>query len=487
MDGTAFYFVAREYSHKNSFPVLDKAHMSRKIAARARAIRPFIVMDMLRLANQKGANEKGANQKATIKGCRDGQRVIHLELGAPPSTLPKGLQEDLRALIGAPIPGYSEALGRVALRQKIADYYAKRDNFSISADRIAVTCGSSAALVMAMIASFDPGDAVAVTLPGYPAYPNMLRALGCTVVEIETRAEDHFLPAPDDIRRLATTVRGVILTSPSNPTGMVIDDARMAQIATVCKKRGIRLICDEIYRDIVYGDTRPACAARWDDEAIVISGFSKYFLMPGWRLGWMLVPSDMIRSIEKIAQNLYVSPPALSQCLAMKALDYIPQFDANVAQWRDNRQLLAGALADMGFAPLPAKGGFYLYADIRAITKNGGVPACRHDTSIGNRPPSDDNPGENNPIGDNPIGHDPGENNPISHNRMGHSLAMCHDILDKVGVALTSGVDFDPIRGHDWIRFSYSGSRHDIARAIERLYLWRKSHKGYSHLCQDRL
>ena len=272
------------------------------------------------------------------------------------------------------------------------------------------------------LAAFEAGDRVALASPGYPAYRNILAALGIEPVELRTEPEDRFQPTPALLDALDRPVDGLIVASPSNPTGTMLPPEEFAALAAYCEGSGIRLISDEIYHGITYG-MKAATAAALSDHAVVVNSFSKYYSMTGWRLGWMVVPEDLARAIECLAQNLFISPPTLSQHAAVAAFDCADELDANVARYAANRALLLDALPKAGFDRLaPADGAFYLYADIRHLTND--------------------------------------------------SEAFCRRMLAETGVAATPGVDFDPSRGHATMRFSFAGATDDMATAAERLRAW---------------
>ncbi|MBF0305185.1 MAG: aminotransferase class I/II-fold pyridoxal phosphate-dependent enzyme, partial [Alphaproteobacteria bacterium] len=292
--------------------------------------------------------------------------------------------------------------------------------------RVVVTIGSSGAFVLAFLAAFEAGDRVALAAPGYPAYRNILQALGVEVVSLPVGPETRFQPSPAMIEALDAPLDGLILASPSNPTGSMLPPAEVAALARLCHAKGIRLVSDEIYHGITYGSSRAATAAGLSPSAIVVNSFSKYFSMTGWRLGWMVVPEDLLRPIECLAQNLFISPPTISQMAAIEVFACKDELDANVARYARNRDLLLDALPQAGFDRLaPADGAFYVYADVSAMTND--------------------------------------------------SAAFCRRILAETGVAITPGIDFDPQRGHQFVRFSFAGATHDMAEAARRLAAWTRA------------
>lgn len=381
--------------------------MALKVAKRGRTP-PFIVMDVLRAANERQAA---------------GAEVLHLEVGQPGSGAPAGVLAAARAALGNRSLGYTEALGMPSLRARIALHYAERYGVALSPARVAVTTGSSAAFVIAFLAAFDPGDRVALAAPSYPAYRNILAALGVEAVILRATEGARFQPTVELVER-AGALDGLVVASPSNPTGTMLGPAELEALAHYCSAKGIRLISDEIYHGITYG--RPAATAlAHSEEAVVVNSFSKYYAMTGWRIGWMVAPSDLLRPIECLAQNLYISPPALSQIAAEAAFDCTAELDAIVAGYARNRGHLLAELPKAGFDHLaPADGAFYLYADVGRLTND--------------------------------------------------SRQFCKRMLAETGVATTPGVDFDPERGHRFLRFSFAGAEADIARAAEKLRAWRR-------------
>jgi aspartate/methionine/tyrosine aminotransferase len=382
--------------------------MALKIARRGQ-IPPFIAMDVLRVANLQAAA---------------GEDVLHLEVGQPSTPAPAGVLAAAGAALARETLGYTDALGLPALREAIAAHY--RHTYAIALDpaRIVVTTGSSGAFLLAFLAAFEPGDRVAMAAPAYPAYRNILTVLDLVPVELPAGPDQLFQTTLDLLRAQRQPLDGLIVASPANPTGTMLAPAELAQIARYCRHMGIRFISDEIYHGIVYAKTAATALAQ-SDEAIVVNSFSKYFSMTGWRLGWMVVPPDMLRAVECLAQNLYISPPALSQHAAIAAFDCRDELDANVARYAANRALLLSELPKAGFTRFaPADGAFYLYADIGHLTND--------------------------------------------------SPEFCRRMLREIGVACTPGVDFDPARGNATLRISFAGSTEAMAEASRRLAAWRR-------------
>jgi aspartate/methionine/tyrosine aminotransferase len=386
--------------------------MPLKIARRA-GISPFIAMDVLRAANLR---DHAAASPA--------DRSVHLEVGQPGTQAPRAVREAAKAALDTDRLGYTDALGVPALRERIARHYRDMYGVAVPAERIVVTTGSSGAFLLSFLAAFDHGDRVALADPGYPAYRNILKALGVEAVGVAADARSRFQPTPDLLDRVDGGMDGLIVASPANPTGSMMSPDELAAVMRWCRAKGVRFISDEIYHGITYG--RPvATALSYGDDAIVINSFSKYFSMTGWRLGWMIVPPDLLRAVEVLAQNLFISPPSLPQCAAVAAFDAKDELDANVARYRANRDLLLAALPAAGFTEFaPADGAFYLYANVAPMTND--------------------------------------------------SEAFCRRMLAEAGVAATPGTDFDPGRGRAFVRFSYAGTEADMVEAARRLKAWRR-------------
>ncbi len=382
-----------------------------KVAKRG-TIPPFIVMDVLRAANEREAKGEG---------------VLHLEVGQPGTRAPAPVLAAAAAALEDDLLGYTEALGLPDLRSRIAKHYQETYGIEVDPGRVVATTGSSGGFVLAFLAAFDAGDRVALASPGYPAYRNILKSLGIEVVELQVGPETNFQPSPDLIERAlkesSRAIDGLIVASPSNPTGTMIHAAELEALYGFCRDQGIRLISDEIYHGITYKDPAET-ALRFGDEAIVVNSFSKYFSMTGWRLGWMVVPEDLIRSVECLQQNLFISPPTLSQHAGIKVFDCRDDLDGFVARYAENRALLLERLPLAGFETLaPAEGAFYIYADIAHMTND--------------------------------------------------SEEFCRRMLAETGVAATPGMDFDPGRGNRFMRFSFAGEHAVMAEAADRLRQWR--------------
>jgi aspartate/methionine/tyrosine aminotransferase len=382
--------------------------MALKLAKRG-IVPPFIVMDVLRAANERAAT---------------GADVLHLEVGQPGTGAPAKVLDAVRAVLASDRLGYTEAFGLTALRQRIARHYADRYGVAVDWNRVIVCTGSSSGFVLAFLTAFDPGDRVALASPGYPAYRNILTALDIEPVIVAVDGDTNFQPTPALLDRIDGRLDGLIVASPANPTGTMVHRAEFQVLSDYCQTRGVRLISDEIYHGITYG-TRAETALAFNDDAIVVNSFSKYFSMTGWRLGWMVVPEPFLRAVECLAQNLYISPPTVSQHAGLAAFDCIADLDANVQRYARNRRLLLDELPKAGFRKMaPAEGAFYLYADVSDMTND--------------------------------------------------SAELCRRMLAETGVATTPGIDFDPDRGHRYVRFSFAGSTEHMKEAAGRLIAWRR-------------
>lgn len=380
-----------------------------QISRRSARTDPFIVMDVLAAANERQAA---------------GESILHLELGQPAARAPRRVIAAARAALERAALGYTEALGLPELRAAIAGHYCARYGVAVPPQRIVATVGSSGGFLLAFLALFDAGARVAMAAPAYPAYRNILRALDLEPVLLPAGAESGFQPTPELIAAAAEAapLHGLILASPANPTGALLDRAALDALAATCRVRDIRLISDEIYHGLTYG--RPAeTALAVDAEAVVVNSFSKYFAMTGWRIGWMVVPQALLRPVERLAQNLFISAPTLSQIAAIAAFDAEEELEANRAVYAANRDLLLEELPRAGFGPLsPAEGAFYVYADIRRLSND--------------------------------------------------STIFCQEMLRHAGVAAVPGVDFDPERGHAYVRFSFAGPSAELREAARRLKAW---------------
>ncbi|KGJ05055.1 Aspartate/methionine/tyrosine aminotransferase [Paracoccus halophilus] len=361
---------------------------------------PFIVMDVMEAARRAEAS---------------GRHIVHMEVGQPATPAPAGARRALAAALEEPL-GYTVALGLPALREGIAGLYRRWYGIDLDPARVIVTPGSSGAFILAFSALFDAGDRVALGEPGYPSYRQILRAMSLQPVGIQTRIEDRYQPRPED---LPTDVQGLILASPGNPSGTVLRRGELAALAARAGELGMALISDEIYHGLDYGAGFHS-ALEVTDKVFVINSFSKYFSMTGWRVGWMVVPESHIRTVERIAQNMFICPPHASQVAALAALDCEDEARANLAVYAENRRLMLARLPAMGFDRIaPPEGAFYIYADVSSLTDD--------------------------------------------------SLKFAGEILETAGVAVTPGLDFDPRRGAGTLRFSYAGATSEISLGLDRL------------------
>ena len=378
-------------------------------ARRLAKVAPFLAMDVLAAAAAKE---------------RQGGQVVHMEVGQPSAPSPRPVLDAARAALDHGLIGYTEALGLAALRERIARYYRDQHGLTVAPERVIVTTGSSAGFVLAFLALFDPGARVGITAPGYPAYRNILAALDLQAATMPLKAAERWTPNAAGIAALhaEAALDGVLVMSPANPSGTMIRRDEMAQIGSTCRRLGLWLISDEIYHGLTYEEPAETALAV-DDDAIVINSFSKYYCMTGWRVGWLVVPERLVRPIERLAQNLYISPPYLSQVGALAAFDATEELEAVKAGYRRSRDLLLNEFPGIGLGDLhPADGAFYLYTDVARFTND--------------------------------------------------SIAFCRRMLDEAGVAATPGLDFDPVDGAHHVRFSFAGGEAVCREAIQRLRGW---------------
>lgn len=389
-------------------PDIGSAARALQVSERS-AVPSFIVMDVMRAAAEREAQ---------------GHKVIHMEVGQPGTPAPRAARAAAARALESETLGYTVALGLPALRERIAQHYADRYGIAVEADRVVVTTGSSAGFVLAFLALFDAGAKVALPSPGYPCYRHILTALGQSPVLIETDANSRWMPAGAGIDAAVQRdgIRGLVLASPANPTGTMLEPARLAELAAACARNGIWLVSDEIYHGLTYG-MREETALAHSRDAVIVNSFSKYFSMTGWRIGWLIVPPALVRPIERLAQNLYISPPTVAQVAALGAFDGIEELEANKRVYAANRALLLDALPKAGLERIvPADGAFYLYVDVGDFTAD--------------------------------------------------SHAFTKDMLADIGVAATPGIDFDAERGSRYVRFCYAGATGDMAEAARRLNGW---------------
>jgi aspartate/methionine/tyrosine aminotransferase len=373
---------------------------------------PFMVMDVMAAA-------------ARIEAA--GGQVIHMEVGQPAASAPKAALDAARAALSGRI-AYTESLGIPSLRARIARHYAEIHGIEIDPARVIVTTGSSAAFILAFLALFEPGDRVAVAVPGYPPYRHILKALGCEPVLIETIAATRFAITPGMLREAhrRTPLAGVLVASPANPTGTMMTREALQALIESAEGEGIRFISDEIYHGLDYAFPAET-AARLSGSAVIINSFSKYFCMTGWRVGWMVVPEALVRPIDRLQGNLAISVPTLSQIAATAAFDGRAEMETIKHGYEQNRRILLDGLPKAGLDRfLPVDGAFYLYADISRFSND--------------------------------------------------SFDFAKRMLDETHVAATPGVDFDPLHGKSFVRFCYAGSSGEMHEAIERVGAW--LHRG---------
>ncbi|MBN36672.1 MAG: 1-aminocyclopropane-1-carboxylate deaminase [Rhodospirillaceae bacterium] len=382
--------------------------MALKVSQRG-LVPAFMVMEVMQAAADRTAS---------------GRDVLHLEVGQPGTAAPQGVREASKRAIDIEKLGYTVALGIDPLREAIASHYRQSYGVTVRPENVVATTGSSGGFLLSLLACFDPGDRVALAEPGYPCCRNILMALGLEPVALPVDHNSRFQPTVAMLEALDEPIDGLIVASPSNPTGTMVSRDDLAALSAHCSANGIRLISDEIYHGVSYG-MEATTVASINPDAVVINSFSKYFSMTGWRIGWMVVPDNLLKPIERLAQNFFISPPTLSQHAAVAAFDCHDELQANIAVYTANRELLLDALPKAGLTKLSqADGAFYIYADISDL--------------------SDD------------------------------SQAFCKAILDHTGVAITPGLDFDPVRGHRSVRISFSGPTEDMAEAARRLGDWIK-------------
>ena len=379
--------------------------------ARRADVPPFHVMDLLAAA--------GRRQRTHGDLC-------NLVAGQPSTGAPRAVREEAKRLLDTELLGYTEATGILPLREAVAEHHRQRYDLDVRADDVIATTGSSGGFLLAFLAAFEAGDRVVMARPGYPCYRNVLAALGCEVVEIDCGPETRFQPTVAQLEAVEGPVHGLVVASPANPTGTMLEPAELAALAAWCSAHGVRLVSDEIYHGIEYG-SGPARSSAWQTsrDAVVFGSFSKYFSMTGWRIGWMLVPEDLRRPVDVLAGNFTICPPVLAQHAALAAFseESYGELDGHVARYARNRGLLLDGLAALGIDRVaPADGAFYVYADIGHLTDD--------------------------------------------------SHAWCLRLLEETGVATAPGIDFDTRRGKAFVRMSFAGSDTEILEALQRLGAW---------------
>ena len=363
---------------------------------------PFIVMDVMEAARAAEAA---------------GRHIVHMEVGQPGTPAPAAARAALAQAMEAGPLGYTVALGLPELRARIARLYGEWYGLDLDPARVVVTAGSSGAFVLAFTALFDAGERVGIGAPGYPSYRQILRALDLEPVDIPTQPGNRYQPVPEELE--GQGLSGCLVASPANPTGTMLGRDDLARLIGWAESAGAAFVSDEIYHGIEY-EAKAVSALEVSDDVYVINSFSKYFSMTGWRVGWMVVPPDHVRRVERLAQNLFICPSHAAQVAALAALDAGGELRANLAAYAENRRLMLEGLPKAGFTEIaPPDGAFYVYADVSALTDD--------------------------------------------------SLGFAKAILEEAGVAVTPGLDFDPARGGGTLRFSYATGTADIREGLARL------------------
>lgn len=389
--------------------------MNRLHVAQRANVPPFHVMDLLAAAQARQASRGD---------------LVNFVAGQPSTGAPRAVRDEARRLLDEDLLGYTVATGVPELRAAIAGHHRRTSGIEVGVDDVVVTTGSSGGFLLAFLAAFEAGDRIVMARPGYPCYRNVLTALGCEVVEIDCGPETRFQPTVAMLEAAVADqggghVAGLVIASPANPTGTMIPGDELAALAAWCETNGVRLISDEIYHGITYGDSATSSAWQTSRTGVVFGSFSKYFSMTGWRLGWMLVPEDLRRPVDVLTGNFTICPPVLSQYAAVAAFtpESYAELDGHVARYAANRQILLEGLPRLGIDKLaPADGAFYVYADVGHLTDD--------------------------------------------------SYAWCLRALEETGVAMAPGIDFDTRRGQSFVRLSFAGSAEEIHEGLDRLAGW---------------
>ena len=363
---------------------------------------PFIVMDVMESARKAEAL---------------GKKIIHMEVWQPGTAAPKIAKDYLTKEITNNNLGYTVTLGLPELRKRISKLYGEWYNLDLNPNRIIITTGSSGAFILSFASLFDVGDKVGIGSPGYPSYRQILKSQNLIPVDIQTDIQNKFHPIPIDIK--INNLNGLLVASPANPTGSMLDKNSLENLINAAKENNVSFISDEIYHGIQY-EHNPTTAIEITNDCYVINSFSKYFSMTGWRIGWMVVPEDHVRQVERLSQNLFICPPHASQITALAAMDATEELEKNINVYKKNREILLEELPKAGFKTFsPPDGAFYIYVDISEFSND--------------------------------------------------SLSFCKKVLDEAGVAITPGLDFDQKRGNKTIRFSYARSTEDIIEGANRI------------------
>jgi len=370
-------------------------------------IKPFLAIEMLTKANEKKLKDKN---------------IINMDVGEPGIKIPDYLKKYIQSLIEKENIGYTESIGIPLLREKISQHYKTWYGTNITSSNVALTPGASGAFILSLLAIFDVGDNVAIMTPFYPAYVNTLKSFGLNIIFIKGKVEHGFQPTLKELKKIKNRVDGIIIASPANPTGSIIEKSEMILIAKWCKENNIKIISDEIYHGIEY-EKKSDTIFSHNNNSIVINSFSKYFNMTGWRLGWIIASKEVIDVIEKLSMSLFLCPPNLSQLIALKVLDDNSILENNILIYKKNRDLLLNEFSSVGLTNFsPADGAFYIYLDVSKITND--------------------------------------------------SKSLAFELLDKIGVSCTPGYDFDYDNGGKYIRFSYAGEFNNIKEAAKRITNW---------------
>ncbi|WP_208991164.1 aminotransferase class I/II-fold pyridoxal phosphate-dependent enzyme [Pseudovibrio sp. Tun.PSC04-5.I4] len=371
---------------------------------------PFQAMEVLNAANKLE---------------QSGEHVLHMEVGQPGAPIPDSVLRVAHEHLSSGRLGYTEAQGIPKLKQSISRYYQRNFGLEVPVERIFATTGSSAGFNLAFLAGFDPGDRIAITSPGYPAYRNIIEVLGLECVEIEVGPETRWSLTPELLEKAhrEKPLKGVLVASPANPTGTMMSPQALKELVVACDVLDLWFISDEIYHGLAY-DMEEETALRFTDKAIIVNSFSKYYCMTGWRIGWMVLPEVLVRPVERIAQSLYISPPELAQVTAAAAFDASEDYERIKAGYAANREILLEHLPQLGFDVLPVDGAFYVYAGVTKLTND--------------------------------------------------SMEFCQRMLAEIHIAATPGADFDLTRGHQFIRFSFAGQEDVVKLAVDRLKHWLK-------------
>ena len=380
------------------------------ITSKRSNILPFLAIDMLTRAN---------NLKSK------GKDIIHMDVGEPGFKTPDHILKYAKTIIEEKKIGYTESIGIPELRKKISDHYKYWYDEEVDSENIAVTAGASGAFLLTLLAIFDPGDTVAIMTPYYPAYVNALKALNINIIYLEGDIKTSYQPTVEKLESVKKNINGIIMASPANPTGSSINTDDLKKIANWSKKNKVAIISDEIYHGVEYGKFSETIL-KYNQDAIVINSFSKYFSMTGWRLGWLVAPKKIIDTIEKLSMSLFLCPPTFSQLIAIKAFEDYDILNKNVLIYKKNRDILTSSFEGIGFFKYaPPDGAFYLYIDVSNITDD--------------------------------------------------STDLAIKLLKEAGVSSTPGKDFDYNLGNKFIRFSYAGDHKEILEGAKRIISWIKT------------